>query len=74
MDGPILHRVLKPDGVLSFSDHHMKDADIMTGMTNGLLFKLLKKRKRMVALSPHDSCETSIEAFCSAFSVAYLDR
>lgn len=38
-----LHRVLKPHGVLSFSDHHMKENDIVSEVTNRGLFKLLKK-------------------------------
>ncbi|MGA9387770.1 MAG: class I SAM-dependent methyltransferase, partial [Candidatus Bathyarchaeia archaeon] len=38
-----LHRVLKPHGVLSFSDHHMKENDIVSEVTNKGLFRLLKK-------------------------------
>jgi ubiquinone/menaquinone biosynthesis C-methylase UbiE len=38
-----LHRVLKPKGILSFSDHHMKENEILFGVTFGGLFKLLKK-------------------------------
>jgi ubiquinone/menaquinone biosynthesis C-methylase UbiE len=41
-----LYRVLKPDGVLSFSDHHMKEDEIMSKLTNAGLFVLLKKGKR----------------------------
>ncbi|WP_235282784.1 class I SAM-dependent methyltransferase [Methanosarcina sp. 1.H.T.1A.1] len=41
-----LHRVLKPDGILSFSDHHMKEEEIMEGVTRKKLFKLKKKGKR----------------------------
>jgi ubiquinone/menaquinone biosynthesis C-methylase UbiE len=41
-----LHRVLKPDGTLSFSDHHMKEKDIRTGVTNKGLFELLTKGKK----------------------------
>jgi ubiquinone/menaquinone biosynthesis C-methylase UbiE len=41
-----LYRVLKPDGVLSFSDHHMKEDEIMSELTNKGLFALLKKGKR----------------------------
>lgn len=40
-----LHRVLKPGGVISFSDHHMKEQDIIARMTGGL-FKLTKTGKR----------------------------
>ena len=35
-----LHRILIPDGTLSFSDHHMKDADIVSQVTAGGLFSL----------------------------------
>ena len=41
-----LHRVLKPNGVLSFSDHHMKESKIVSGVANGGLFKLSIKGKR----------------------------
>ena len=40
-----LHRVLKPNGQLSFSDHHMKDNDIISVITGTGLFKLQKKGK-----------------------------
>jgi len=40
-----LHRVLKPNGILSFSDHHMKEADITSAITNQALFRLLRKGK-----------------------------
>jgi ubiquinone/menaquinone biosynthesis C-methylase UbiE len=35
-----LHRVLKPGGILSFSDHHMKESEILSKITKGDLFKL----------------------------------
>jgi ubiquinone/menaquinone biosynthesis C-methylase UbiE len=38
-----LHRVLKQDGILSFSDHHLKEPDILSRVTEGKLFRLLKK-------------------------------
>jgi ubiquinone/menaquinone biosynthesis C-methylase UbiE len=41
-----LHRVLKTNGVLSFSDHHMKENEILSRVTNGGLFKLSRKGKR----------------------------
>lgn len=40
-----LHRVLKPSGILSFSDHHMKETSIISAITNQGLFKLLMKGK-----------------------------
>jgi ubiquinone/menaquinone biosynthesis C-methylase UbiE len=41
-----LHRVLKPDGVLSFSDHHIKEDEIISKLTKRGLFRLLRKGKR----------------------------
>jgi ubiquinone/menaquinone biosynthesis C-methylase UbiE len=41
-----LHRVLKPDGILSFSDHHMEENEIVSGVTNSGLFKLARKGQR----------------------------
>ncbi len=41
-----LHRVLKPGGVLSFSDHHMQEGEILREVAGGGRFKLAKKGKR----------------------------
>lgn len=41
-----LHRVLKPNGILSFSDHHLKEDNILSGMTNKDLFKLAVKGQK----------------------------
>jgi ubiquinone/menaquinone biosynthesis C-methylase UbiE len=38
-----LLRVLKPDGVLSFSDHHMKENEIMSKVTSRGWFRLSRK-------------------------------
>ena len=35
-----LHRILKQDGILSISDHHLKDEDIKSRVTEPGLFKL----------------------------------
>ena len=40
-----LHRVLKPTGQLSFSDHHMEENEITSKVTGTGLFKLQKKGK-----------------------------
>ena len=40
-----LCRVLKPDGVLSFSDHHLKESEITSKVTSTGLFKLQRKGK-----------------------------
>jgi len=41
-----LHRVLKPNGLLSFSDHHMKESEIIVKVTGKGLFRLLKKDEK----------------------------
>lgn len=41
-----LRRVLKPNGALSFSDHHMKEAAILSSLTSTGLFKLSAKGKK----------------------------
>jgi len=40
-----LHRVLKDGGILSFSDHHMKEKDILSAIKESKLFELHKKNK-----------------------------
>ena len=49
-----LHRVLKSGNTLSFSDHHMKEKDIITRVTNTGLFKLTNKGKRTYRFSKVD--------------------
>jgi len=46
-----LHRVLKSDGTLSFSDHHMNEKDIRARVTNTGLFKPLTKGKKTYSFS-----------------------
>jgi ubiquinone/menaquinone biosynthesis C-methylase UbiE len=41
-----LYRVLKPDGILSFGDHHMKEKEIMADLTKDQLFRLQIKGQR----------------------------
>ncbi len=40
-----LHRVLKPEGILSFSDHHLKEDRIVKSVTEANLFQLIGKGK-----------------------------
>ena len=41
-----LHRVLKSNGVLSFSDHHMKENEILAKVTRRGLFSLSRRGKK----------------------------
>jgi ubiquinone/menaquinone biosynthesis C-methylase UbiE len=41
-----LHRVLKADGILSFSDHHMKEREILAEVTSDGSFKPLRKGQK----------------------------
>ena len=41
-----LHRILKPQGILSLSDHHLKQDEIIFKLTSEGLFKLTAKGKR----------------------------
>jgi ubiquinone/menaquinone biosynthesis C-methylase UbiE len=41
-----LHRALKQEGTLSFSDHHMKEDEIIKDVTAGGLFRLEKKGRK----------------------------
>jgi SAM-dependent methyltransferase len=40
-----IHRTLKPDGLLSLSDHHLGEAEIVSKITHGGLFRLSGKGK-----------------------------
>jgi ubiquinone/menaquinone biosynthesis C-methylase UbiE len=46
-----LHRVLKPDGTLSVSDHHMTEEEITSGITGTGLFHLSRKGKKVYNFS-----------------------
>jgi SAM-dependent methyltransferase len=46
-----LHRVLKPEGILSFSDHHMKENEILARVTKDRLFMLLRKNRKTYSFS-----------------------
>jgi ubiquinone/menaquinone biosynthesis C-methylase UbiE len=41
-----LYRILKPEGILSFSDHHMKEDEIVSKVTGNGLFRLLRKGEK----------------------------
>jgi len=46
-----LHRVLKPGGTLSFSDHHMKEQDILKRITDMGFFQLSAKGRMTYSFS-----------------------
>jgi ubiquinone/menaquinone biosynthesis C-methylase UbiE len=46
-----LHRVTKPNGILSVSDHHMKENEIVSKVTNRGLFGPTKRGKRTYSFS-----------------------
>lgn len=46
-----LHRVLRIKGILSVSDHHMKQEEIESRIINGGLYKLSVKGKRVYSFS-----------------------
>lgn len=41
-----LARVLKPEGTISFSDHHLKEEEVLSGITRKGIFRLLGKGQR----------------------------
>ncbi|KPL05582.1 MAG: hypothetical protein AMJ73_00175 [candidate division Zixibacteria bacterium SM1_73] len=41
-----LHRILKPEGILFFSDHHLSEKDILTKLTQKGLFRYSRKGYR----------------------------
>jgi ubiquinone/menaquinone biosynthesis C-methylase UbiE len=47
-----MHRVLKPDGLLSFNDHHMHEDDIVAGVTDDRLFTLVEKGEKTYTFAP----------------------
>ena len=44
-----LHRILKPNAILSFSDHHLQEDDIVSRLTGEGLFRLAHKGQRTYA-------------------------
>ena len=41
-----LHRVLKPGGTLSFSDHHMEEKEVIARITGPGIFKFVKRGRK----------------------------
>ena len=49
-----LHRILKPDGTLSFSDHHMKEEQVLAQVTVTGMFRLVRKGKKTYSFTKVD--------------------
>jgi SAM-dependent methyltransferase len=48
-----IHRTLKPDGILSLIDHHLKEVEIVSRVTQGNLFKLSEKGQNTYTFTKH---------------------
>jgi ubiquinone/menaquinone biosynthesis C-methylase UbiE len=46
-----LHRILKPEGILSVNDHHLKEEEIISRVIKSELFQLKSKGKRTLNFS-----------------------
>ena len=46
-----LHRILKPGGILSFRDHHLKEEEILPKLKKGNLFEFSRKGKKTYTFS-----------------------
>jgi ubiquinone/menaquinone biosynthesis C-methylase UbiE len=49
-----LHRILKPDGILSFSDHHLGEQEIVSGVTKEGFFRFAKKGQKTYSFQKVD--------------------
>jgi ubiquinone/menaquinone biosynthesis C-methylase UbiE len=49
-----LHRILKPGGTLSFSDHHMKEDEVLTRVTGAGTFRFVRKGKNTYSFAKTD--------------------
>ena len=49
-----LHRILTPGGTLSFSDHHMKEEEILARVTGSGMFRFIRKGKKTYSFARVD--------------------
>jgi ubiquinone/menaquinone biosynthesis C-methylase UbiE len=49
-----LHRVLKPGGILSFSDHHLREGEIVSRVTKEGFFRLARKGRKTYSFQKID--------------------
>ena len=52
-----LHRVLKPRGVLSITDHHLKKESLLSMITDGGLFLLAGSNQRTIQFKKNETSE-----------------
>jgi ubiquinone/menaquinone biosynthesis C-methylase UbiE len=50
-----LHRVLKSDGVLSLSDHHLREDEIVSAVTNSGLFSVSQRNQRTYSFTKNQA-------------------
>ena len=48
-----INRIIKAEGILSFSDHHMRDYEIREKILSNNLFKLIKKNRKTYTFSKY---------------------
>ena len=48
-----IHRTLKTDGILSLNDHHLREVEIVSIITQGGFFKLSRKGKYTLSFTQH---------------------
>jgi ubiquinone/menaquinone biosynthesis C-methylase UbiE len=53
-----LYRVLKPGGILSFNDHHLKEKEIIWKVTSSELFRLSEKCRRTYCFTKNNKTGT----------------
>lgn len=58
-----LARVLRPEGILSFSDHHLNDKEIITGITSGGRFRPVRRERLTWTFAPVVAGESSAVGF-----------
>lgn len=49
-----LHRILKPGGTLSFSDHHMKEDEVVKRVIEAGIFRLVRKGNKTYSFAKAD--------------------
>ena len=69
-----LHRVVKPGGGLSFSDHHMKERDILETFAHSGLFKLSVQGKKTYSFRKQGEEAKARKPYETAESAGYTEK